>query len=219
MISYQIGMTPKSTLAFLLLLSCSTLGSTLKNRYIRQDSGYTDTDCSANLNEKFVAAYPQCGNILGLENMETADWFQYLICDVNCGMPFLSLFVAQCPYKETLEIVEYYRGLCKVNEDGRPCYTYYKNSASDMNVVDPDITLQLCKPSIKYNICSDKCSSQLRAISTHYGLCIDPLFNSSYFHSFDVELLPLFSYQLWTNCGVPIPTAAVRRGRAKISIY
>ena len=151
--------------------------------------------------------------------MDTAAWFQYLICDVNCGTPFLSLFVAQCPYKQTLEIVKYYRGHCKVNANGRPCYSYYKNSVSDTSVVDPDIALQLCKPSIKYNTCTDKCSSQLKAISTYYGLCTDPLFNSSYFHSHDVKLLPLFSYQLWINCGVPIPTAAARRGRAKINIY
>ena len=35
------------------------------------------------------------------------------------------------------------------------------------------------------------------------------MFNSSYFHTFDYELLPLFTYALWTSCGVPIPVQAM----------
>ena len=191
-------MYPKSILAFLLLLSCLTLGSTLKNRYIRQDSGYTDTDCSANLNENFVAAYPQCANNPGLMNMATASFeaiLRDLYCDAKCGMPFLSLFVAQCPYEGYPEAAVYYRQHCKVNADGRPCYSYYKNFMLDKNI-DLDATLQLCKSSIKYNMCSDKCSSQLRAIGTYYGSCINPIFNSSYAQLSGDELLSLFSYQL-----------------------
>ena len=207
-------MTPKSTLVFLLLLSLLALGSALKNRYIRQDSGDINVYCTADLDKNFVAAYPQCANNPGLENnVEFEDYLQNIICDKNCGTQYLSSYFALCPYKETLDILGYYTGHCEVNADGRPCYSYYKNSMLDM---DEEITLQLCKSSIKYNVCSAKRSSQLRAISTLYGSCIGPLFNSSYFHSFDYELLPLFSYQLWTNCGVPVPTPA-RRGRAKMN--
>ena len=199
-------MTPKSTIIAFLLLPCFlALGSA---------SGHTDADCIAVVNKNFAAAYPQCVNNQGLENMETEDQFQHIICDKNCGTPYFSLYIALCPHYHDPEMLKYYRGYCKVNTDGRPCYSYYKNSAFDM-AFNPKIALQLCKPSIKY-MCSDKCSSQLRAISTHYGSCIGPLFNSSYFHSSDVEYLPLFSYQLWTNCGVPIPTPA-RRGRAKMN--
>lgn len=53
--------------------------------------------------------------------------------------------------------------------------------------------------------CSDDCRNQLTAIGYHYGSCINSVFNSSYFHSFDYKLLPLFSYALWTSCGVLIP--------------
>ena len=211
-------MYPKATLAFLLLFIYLTLGSTIKNRYIRQaDSDYIN--CQDGLDKNFAAAYPQCANNPGLVkylNFET--WLHDLICDKKCGMPFLSQFVTQCPYEGYPEVAKYYRGHCKVNQNGRPCYSFFKDSTFDTSVVDPDAALQLCKSSIKYNMCSSKCSSQLRAISTYYGSCIEPVFNSSYFHSFDYELLPLFSYQLWTNCGVPLPTAA-RRGRAKIYIY
>jgi hypothetical protein len=208
----QTEMIPKSTLAFLLMLSYSALGSTtFNNRYIRQDSGRIDADCSADLNKNFAAAYPECANPASiLDNMDLEYIFQYFFCEKNCGTPYLSLYFTLCPYKETLDIIEYYKGYCEVNADGRPCYSYIKHS------MENEIALQLCKPSIKYNTCSAKCSSQLRAISAHYGSCTDPLFNSSYFHSADVDDLPLFSYQLWTNCGVPIPTAA-RRGKAKIN--
>jgi hypothetical protein len=205
----------KSTLAlnFLLLLSCLALGTALKNRFIRQDSGNTDAYCSDILNEKFVAAYPQCANNR-VENGEYEDFLQYIVCDKTCGILFLSSYFAFYQYKETLDAIGYYMGHCEVNADGRPCYSYIKNSVYGM---DEEIALQLCKPSIKYNMCSAKCSSQLRAISAHYGSCINPLFNSSFHHSSDVESLPLFSYQLWTNCGVPIPTAA-KRGRAKTNM-
>ena len=211
-------MTPKSTLVFLLLFSllAQSLGNTSKNRYIHQDSGDIDTDCTADdIDKNFVAAYPQCANNPGLENnVEFEDALRNLFCDKNCGTQYLSSYFATCPYKETLEIIGYYMEQCKVDAAGRPRYSYYKNSMLDM---DEEIALQLCKSSIKYNMCSPKCSSQLRAISTHYGSCIGPLFNNSYFHSFDYELLPLFSYQLWTNCGVPIPTPATRAGRAKMN--
>ena len=128
-----------------------------------------------------------------------------------------SIFVTQCPFEGYPESAEYYRLQCKVNANGRPCYSFYKNSMLDISVVDTDVTLELCRSSIKYNICSDECNAQLRAISTYYGSCINSIFNSSYFHSFDYELLPLFSYQLWTSCGVSVPTAA-RRWRAKVYV-
>ena len=201
-------MYPKSTFLLSLLFIYLSLGSAIKNRYIRQDPGYTE--CS-DIDKNFAAAYPQCANNPGLTafaDFETI--LRDLICDATCGMPYLSQFVTQCPYEGYLEAAKYYIGHCKVNQNGRPCYSFYKGSMFDTSVVDPDVALQLCKSSIKYNMCSDKCGSQLRAIGTYYGSCIAPLFNGSYFHSFDYELLPLFSYQLWTMCGVPIPTAARR---------
>ena len=203
-------------LGFLLLLSLLALGfgSASKNRYIRQDSGDIDADCDDDLYD-ILAAHPQCANKLALENDEFEDMLQHIICDKNCGTLYLSSYFLLCPHKETLDAIGYYMEQCKVNADGRPCYSYYKNSTFDMGeeIIG---ALQLCRPSIKYNMCSAICNSQLRAISNHYGSCIGPLFNSSYFHSFDAEYLPLFSYQLWTNCGVPIPTPA-RRGRAKMN--
>ena len=206
----QTDMTPKLTLAILLLLSCLTLGSTLKNRYIRQDSGYTDdsADCSADLDETLAAAgYPRCANSPSLKTGHFEDFLRDLVCDEECGIPLLLLFVAQCPYEGYPEVAMYYRQHCKVNARGQPCYSYLNNSELDTSVVNPVIALQLCKPSITYNTCSNKCRAQLRAIGTHYGSCIEPLFNSSYFYTFENEHLPLFSYQLWTRCGVPLPTA------------
>ena len=201
-------MTPKSTLAFFLLLSFLTLGSALQERYIRQDSGDTDTDddCFDISNEKFAVAYPQCADNPGLK---TAADMYYLICDANCGALYLSYYVTQCPSNENLQLFDYIWRNCKINEYGRPCYSYLKNFAPDMSAAEA--AFLLCKPSIEYNTCSEECSSRLRDIRSYYGSCIDPLFNSSY-----VPYLPVLSYQLWTMCGVPIPTAA-SRGRAMIN--
>ena len=202
----------------LLIYSFITLGSALNNRYIRQDSDYVD--CSSNLDKNFAAAYPQCANNPGLTNIATSSFetfLQDLICDAKCGMQYLSLFVAQCPFEWYPETAEYYRLQCKVNTNGRPCYSFYKNSMLDTSVVDTDVALELCRSSIKYNICSDECNAQLRAISTYYGSCVYSIFNSSLARSSGDELASLFSYQLWTSCGVSVPTAA-RRWRAKVYV-
>ena len=80
----------------------------------------------------------------------------------------MSLYVTQCPNNK--EILESYMGHYNVNAYGRPCYSYYKDSKYDTSVVDPEIAFQVCKPSIKYNTtCNNKCSAQLRVISSFYG--------------------------------------------------
>ena len=43
------------------------------------------------------------------------------------------------------------------------------------------------------------------AINNCYGICINSVFNFSSSFVISNELLPLFTYQLWSNCGVPVP--------------
>lgn len=208
-------MCPKLALVAFLLLIYSNLGSSApNNRYIRQDQYQ---DCTADYNGKFAAAHPECANNPGLkDSADSESNFWDLICDRDCGMPYLSFYRTQCPYEGSHVILTWYRSLCKINANGRPCYSFF----NDMHEVNPYAVFQICKSSIQNNRCSDECGAQLRAISAYYGSCVSPVFNSTYHQLVDPEHFSLFSHQLWNSCGVLTPTeaeaAVTNRWRAKL---
>ena len=161
--------------------------------------------CYANLNQEVVTTYPQCANKPGAS--ETAPFetlLRDLICDATCGPLYNATFYRLCPSPSVtaLLLVEYYLAQCRVNANGQACYSFYNDSDIDMSVANNE-ALQLCSSSAQ-GACTDQCRARLMAISSYYGTCINSVFNSSYFRTF-YELVPLFSYQLWTNCQVPVP--------------
>lgn len=152
-------------------------------------------------NSDFVAANPQCAGNPGL-NAQFEDTLQYLVCNATCGPPYLA-GIRRCFGYQLL--ADYYEGHCIVNANGRPCYSFYNNSEFDTSVFDPEAALQICDSSIRSNTCTNQCREQLITGSMRLGSCVNVLANSSYFRSFNYELLPLVSYQLWSSCGVPTP--------------
>lgn len=152
-------------------------------------------------NSDFVSAYPQCANNPGL-NAQFDSFLRDLVCDATCGPPYLAGIRTCFSFRR---VADYYEVQCRVNANGMPCYNFYVNSSIDRSVFNPEAAFQVCNSSILSNTCSDECREQLTIANTHWGSCVNSLTNSSYFHSFNYELLPLFSYQLWTACGVPTP--------------
>lgn len=162
--------------------------------------------CYANVNQEVVTTYPQCANKPGAS--ETAAFeliLRDLVCDTTCGPLYNATFYRLCPSPVGIvfALIEYYEAQCRVNADGRVCYSFYNDSDIDMSVANME-ALQLCSSSAQGD-CTDQCRARLMAIGSYYGSCINSVFNSSYFRAFD-PLVPLFSYQLWTNCQVPVPS-------------
>ena len=165
--------------------------------------------CYDNINQEFVATYLQCADNPGATGTAPLEVFLGdLVCDPTCGPLYNSTFFSLCssPSLVVRLLVEYYFVQCRVNANGRACYTFYNDSDIDMSVANNE-ALQLCNPSAQSNTCSDQCKARLMAIRNYYGVCVNSLFNSSYFQSFSYELVPLFSYRLWTNCEVPVPSS------------
>lgn len=162
----------------------------------------TQAQTCSNVYETFTTDNPECRPEVG--GGFEAD-LRDLYCDKTCGPMYQTYTFSVCAASlSRTRLWDYYTSHCTVNADGRPCYSFYNGSETDMSLANNDV-LQLCNPSILSGTCSDDCRNRLTAIGDHYGSCINSVFNSSYFHSFNYELLPLFSYALWTSCGVPIP--------------
>ena len=161
--------------------------------------------CYANINQETATTYPQCAN--QARAAETAPFevvLRDLICDQTCGPLYNATFYRLCPSPSVSELllVNYYLAQCRVNANGQACYSFYNDSEADMSVANNQ-AVQLCSSSMQ-STCSEQCRAQLMAIKSYYGLCINSVFNFTFFSVSD-DLLPLFSYQLWTNCGVSVP--------------
>lgn len=157
------------------------------------------------LNINFAATYPQCASNLDAFNEPFEITLRDLFCNTTCGPLYKSFYLAQCTSPTFQVLAMYYELQCNNNSNGMPCYSFYNNSEIDMRFASPE-ALQLCDSSIRNMVCSDGCRNQLVLIRNYYGSCVNSVFNSTYFKSFGYELLPLFSYQLWTSCEVPVPT-------------
>ena len=161
--------------------------------------------CYEDINQQVISTYPECANKPGANFTAPFETFlRDLVCDPTCGPLFNATFYRLCPSPSIsdLQLANYYLSQCRVNENGQACYSFYNNSEIDMSVANSTV-LQLCSTSAQ-GACSDQCKDQLMAIRNYYGVCVNSVFNSSYFRTF-YDLVPLFSYQLWTNCGVPVP--------------
>ena len=164
--------------------------------------------CYADLNQEVVSTYPQqCANKPG--SADTAPFEEVLrdlVCDSTCGPLYNATFYQLCPSPTAsgLELVNYYLAQCRVNANERACYSFYNDSDADLSVANSQAA-QLCSTSVQQNTCSDQCKAQIMAINNYYGICINSVFNFSSSFVISNELLPLFTYQLWSNCGVPVP--------------
>ena len=189
-----------------LILTAGSLLSASGKRTVRQD-GCTDDDAR---NRDFAEMYPQCASNLDAIQQPFEITLRDLYCNKTCGPLYESLFLSRCTSLSDSftyrRLIDYYVLQCRVNEDGRPCYSFYNDSEIDMRLANQE-AVNLCSSS-QNSACSDACRARLEAISGYYGSCINSVFNSSYFQSFGHELLPLFTYRLWSNCEVPPPTAA-----------
>ena len=172
-------------------------------------SGSFDTrraQCYVNINQEMATTYPQCATQANAANSEPFEIIlRDLICDPTCGPLYNATFYRLCPSPSISELllVNYYMAQCRVNANGRACYSFYNDSDADMSVANSQ-ALQMCSSSIQQSTCSDRCRDQLMAIKNYYGVCLNSVLNFTFFAP-STELLPLFSYQLWTNCGVPVP--------------
>lgn len=159
--------------------------------------------CYADLNQQVATTYAQCGSKPGAA--ETAPFetvLRDLVCDSTCGPLYNATFYRLCPSPTVseLQLVSYYMAQCRVNANGQACYSFYNDSDADMSVANTQ-AVQLCSGSVQPSTCSEQCRAQLMAVKSYYGICVNSVFNLTIFP----ELLPLFSYQLWTNCGVSVP--------------
>ena len=174
----------------------------------------SEAQTCSNVFETFTMNNPECRPEVGGGFM--AD-LRDLYCDETCGPMYQTYTFSVCAASlSRTRLWDYYTSHCMVNADGRPCYSFYNGSTTDMSLANDD-ALQLCNPSIQSGTCSDNCRTRLVAIGDHYSSCINSVFNSSYFHSFNYELLPLFTYALWTSCGVPIPMPIVTTTTAQVT--
>lgn len=196
-------MSIQLTLAFLLAGSLVSLGGA-DNIIARRQSSCTDDESR---NRNFAATYPQCASNLNAFTQPFEIPLRDLFCNSTCGPLYKTFFLAQCSSLVYQLLVEYYELQCNVNANGMPCYSFYNDSEIDRSVANSE-SLQLCSSSMpENNACSDACRNELTSIRNYYGSCVNSVFNSSYFRAgVDEPLLPLFSYQLWTKCGVPLPT-------------
>lgn len=155
--------------------------------------------------------YPQCAsNARAAENGTFEDIFRDLICDPTCGPLYNATFYSLCPSPSMIDLLvnDYYLVQCRVNANGRACYSFYSTNDSnvelDMSLANNE-AIQLCSSSAQ-GTCSDQCRDRLVAIKNYYGVCGSSLYNSTYFRAFNIiNITSVFEYQLWTNCGVPVP--------------
>ena len=169
--------------------------------------------CYDNILQEIGSNYPQCANnARAAENGTFEDIFRDLICDPTCGPLYNATFYALCPSPTMIDLLrlvnDYFLVQCRVNANGRVCYSFYTTNDSnvylDMSLANSE-ALQLCRSSAQ-GTCSDQCRDRLVAIKNYYGVCGSSLYNSTYFRSFNIiNITSLFEYQLWTNCGVPVP--------------
>ena len=189
-------------LVLALLLTGSFLAASGK-RTVRQDVNYcTDDDAR---NSLYASTYPECARNLAAFERPFEDTLRDLFCNATCGPLYASFFLERCTDLVYQQLVQYYQLQCVVNEDGRPCYSFYNNSDIDMSVANPE-AVTLCSSSAT-GACSDACAVRLEAIKDYYGTCINSVFNSTYFRFSGNDLPPLFQYRLWSNCGVSPPTS------------
>ena len=167
-----------------------------------------DMDAFLYLIQLFNATYPQCASNLIALTMELVDFYRELICNTTCGPLLKSFYISMCT--EYQPVFDYYESNCLFNAAGRPCYSFY----DDNNLIFTNISLdhELCNSTIQEGACTEACRNSLTAIGNYYGLCINSIFNHTYLSSFNWEHLPLFTYQLWTSCSVPIPSTGDRPG-------
>ena len=158
------------------------------------------------------ANYPQCADKASAAENSTSqeDIFRDLICDPTCGPLYNATFHSLCPSPSVTDliVIDYYLVQCRVNANGRACYTLY-NTTDTSTVIDMSVAnteaVQECIGSAQ-GACSNQCKDRLMAIRNYYGVCGSSLYNSTYFRSFNfTNTTSLFSYQLWTNYGVSIP--------------
>lgn len=186
------------------LLSFYTADARDSNLIARQTDQCSDMDA---LNQNFGATYPQCASNLNALSQPFEITLRDLYCNTTCGPLYKTFFLSRCTSFSYRLVVDYYVQQCVVNEAGMPCYSFYNDSEIDMTYAS-DQAIQLCNATIRgVGACSDECRQRLTAVGNYYGTCINSVFNSTYFRSFNYELLPLFSYRLWTTCGAPIPTS------------
>lgn len=159
------------------------------------------------------ANYPQCADKASAAENSTSqeDIFRDLICDPTCGPLYNATFHSLCPSPSVTDliVIDYYLVQCRVNANGQACYTFY-NTTDTRTVIDMSVAnteaVQECIGSAQGARCSNQCKDRLMAIRNYYGVCGSSLYNSTYFRSFNfTNITSLFSYQLWTNCGVSIP--------------
>ena len=163
-------------------------------------------DCSESVKvERFNISNPQCYNVIAHFNGSFDDYYRDIYCssESSCGHLSLLYQISQCPGKDSHLLLEYYDMLCGVNENGMPCYTFLD---------DPFIPRQ--SAIIRFNLhclsampneCNDECRSLLTDINkntTRLGCCVQTYYNSSYHRREDSDFSGLFSYELWTACGL-----------------
>ena len=152
---------------------------------------------------------PECADYNGIKKWTLENFFGVFICNSSspCSSLLLSYFRTQCIEEVYRYLADYYEVQCRVNADGIPCYKFYNSTFN--KGFNETAALQKCRSSIQVEeFCSGECKNQLEAISSVFGSCVNYIYNNSYFHFVGVGILPLFSYQLWRACGVPIPSGA-----------
>lgn len=206
-----MGMVP--TVLVLITSPLLSSGSALSKAEHYVQVRQAEESCSLPI-EDFLAANPQCANNSGLNSQDVHTVYRDFVCEPNCGSLYLSYIRTQCQGPQELGelLAEYNEIQCGVNADRIPCYTFYDSTSGDIDtsVVDPESALQVCPQNS--STCTTECRSQLTAIRSHFGCCVNSVFNSSYFHSrfypggstrnFGTDFIPAFSNELWTTCGV-----------------
>ena len=193
-------MSTLSTLTLVVLLFVgSLLGSESAVKNIRQ--AQQRNQCSRSDDYGYQTTYPQCANHYGLGTENIEIFFGDFICSSSCGSLLLSYFRTQCQEVVYQYIADYYELQCGVNADGIPCYRFFNSTFT--RGFNCESAIEKCKSSIQEDTCSAKCRNELLAISDIFDSCVNSVYNNSYFHFIDHQILPLFSYQLWTACGVP----------------
>ena len=183
------------------LLSSTHAASVIKNiRQVQRQS------CASGPQTNYP---PECADYNGIKEWTLENFFGVFICNSSspCGSLLLSYLRTRCLEEHDRYLADYYELQCRVNADGIPCYRFHNSTFNrDFNET---AALQKCKSSIQVEeVCSEKCKNQLEAISNVFGSCASYIYNNSYFHFVGVDIVSLFSYQLWRACGVPIPSGA-----------
>ena len=179
-------------------------------RTIRQtESNCFDDEIFFDHITRFKGSYPQCKNY----EFENENKMSMSVEDTYCSSCF-SLFISylklqlQCLDEESQSILESYQILCRENENQMPCYSFLNESlfSEVASLRRADARFQYCfsAPQNKTK-CSNECKSLLMDIdrnSTQFGCCAQTLLNSSLVRVDGPKVDQLFSYKLWTACGL-----------------